>query len=344
MTKLELNLKRRAVLTGLGAGLAAMTLPTSLLAASPRKVVLLMAGGIADGGWNTLAFRGLEELAAMDGIETAYVENVTQARAPEIARGYADDGFDLVIGHGYEFGALMAEIAPEYPDQSFFATTYAPGADIPANVLYADLAYVAVAYAAGALAALISEEGRAVGFVGGGDNPTQQSMGRAFAGGAEETVSGIKGLGIVTGDYHDAAKGKEAALTMIGNGADVIWHAADVTGLGAIQGVAESEGVKALGCYANQTSIAPQEIATSFAMNLGWMVVQLGTAIANGSFVGGEEWKPTVAEMWSAVYGEGDDAVPVNPDLVSEESYAVFTEVMEKLSSGEIDVTRFLQG
>lgn len=260
-----------------------------------------------------------------------------------MARGYADDGFDLVIGHGYEFGALMAEIAPEYPGQSFFATTYAPGAEFPENVRYADLAYVAVAYGAGALAGLISENGQAVGFVGGGDNPTQQSMGRAFIGGAEETVPGIKGLGIVTGDYHDAAKGKEAALTMIGNGADVIWHAADVTGLGAIQG-ASAAGVKVMGCYANQTDLAPDQIATSFAMNLDWMVVQLGKAIADGSFKGGEEWKPTVIEMWSAIYGTGDDAVAVNPALVSDEAYATFADVMEKLSSGEIDVTRFLEG
>lgn len=343
MSNGEFMVGRRAILAGLGAGVAALAVPQYASAADPKRVVLLMAGGIADGGWNTLAYRGLMELSEMEGFETAYVENVTQSRAPNVARGYADDGFDLVIGHGYEFGALMAEIAPEYPGQSFFATTYAPGAEFPENVRYADLAYVAVAYGAGALAGLISENGQAVGFVGGGDNPTQQSMGRAFIGGAEETVPGIKGLGIVTGDYHDAAKGKEAALTMIGNGADVIWHAADVTGLGAIQG-ASAAGVKVMGCYANQTDLAPDQIATSFAMNLDWMVVQLGKAIADGSFKGGEEWKPTVIEMWSAIYGTGDDAVAVNPALVSDEAYATFADVMEKLSSGEIDVTRFLEG
>ncbi len=63
---------------------------------------------------------------------------------------------------------------------------------------------------------------------------------------------GIKGLAVVTGDYDDAAKGREAATTMVGNGADVIWHAADVTGLGAMQGAAAAK-VKAIGSFSDQT-------------------------------------------------------------------------------------------
>ncbi|MFN8458426.1 MAG: BMP family ABC transporter substrate-binding protein [Anaerolineae bacterium] len=65
-------------------------------------------------------------------------------------------------------------------------------------------------------------------------------------------MPGTKALGVVTGDYSDAAKGQEAAATMVGNGADVIWHAADITGLGAI-GAVDRQG-KVLGCYADTGS------------------------------------------------------------------------------------------
>ena len=61
-------------------------------------------------------------------------------------------------------------------------------------------------------------------------------MKKAFIAGAQQTVPGIRALAIITGDYDNASKGREAASILIGNGADVIWHAADVTGLGAIQG------------------------------------------------------------------------------------------------------------
>lgn len=341
MSNKAMKMNRRTFLSLLGASGVAVGFSGRLVASEPKKVALIMVGSIADGGWNTLAYKGLTTLKETGGYETAYVENLSQARIPEVVRGYADDGFDLIIGHGYEFGAAFEEIGPEYPDQSFFASTFAPVSSIPPNVQYADLAYVSVAYAAGALAALISDSGKSVGFVGGGDNPTQQAMGRAFVGGAEESRSGLKGYSIVTGDYNNAAKGKEAALTMTGNGADVIWHAADVTGLGAIQG-ASSAGAKVIGCYANQTSVAPGTMATSFVMNLPWLISELGRSLSQGEFSGGVEWKPTVMQAWTPTYGDGENTTAVNADMVSDEALRDFERVMSELSNGAIDVNRFL--
>jgi basic membrane lipoprotein Med (substrate-binding protein (PBP1-ABC) superfamily) len=79
-----------------------------------------------------------------------------------------------------------------------------------------------------------------VGFIGADDDPNQNRMKKAFIAGAQKTVPGIRALGIITGDCDNASKGREAASILIGNGADVIWHAADVTGLGAIQGAVEA--------------------------------------------------------------------------------------------------------
>lgn len=338
LSKLYLN--RRDVLRGLAVGTGMAMVPPAFAAGSHKKVALLMMGSLADGGWNELAYAGLTSLEKQ-GLDIAYVENLTQAQVIETIRGYADDGNDLIIGHGYEFGAAVAEIAPEYPQTAFYATTYIVGKTVPENSLYADLAYVAASYAAGSLAGLISEKGQKVGFVGGGDNPTQQAMARAFIGGAEEARPGLEALSIITGDYNNAAKGKEAALTMTGNGADVIWHAANVTGLGAIEG-ASSVGAKVIGCYSNQTAMAPDSIASSLKMNLDWMVTTLGKSIKDGSFKGGFEWQPTVEEMWSPIYGEGENATEVNSALVSDAAYATFSDVMKKLSAKEIDVVRFL--
>jgi basic membrane protein A len=136
----------------------------------PVRVALLLPGSIADGGWCQLAYEGLMALGEEEGFEVAFSENVAQADIPEVTRGYADDGYNLIIGHGFEFGSAFIEIAPEYPDQFFFATTFQPQEEIPANTQYVDAAYFAAAYSAGALAALMSES-KTVGFVGGGDNP-----------------------------------------------------------------------------------------------------------------------------------------------------------------------------
>ena len=34
-------------------------------------------------------------------------------------RGYAEDGYDLVIAHGTQFGGPLEEIAPDFPEVSF---------------------------------------------------------------------------------------------------------------------------------------------------------------------------------------------------------------------------------
>ncbi len=295
------------------------------------QVALLLPGPITDGGWDQLAYEGLEELKQQEGFDGAFTENIGQADIAEITRGYADDGYDLIIGHGFEFGSAFLEIAPDYSEQNFFATTFQPQDEIPSNIQYIDAAYYDAAYAAGALAALISDS-NVVGFVGGGDNPTQRGMMNAFITGAENTVPGTTGLGVVTGDYNDAAKGRESAITMIGNGADVIWHAADVTGLGAIEGGVSSD-VKVLGAYSDQTGIAPEHMGASLVMDLNQMVQKLGQDVRNDTFAAGEEWRPSVSEMWHWSAGESDH----NSDIIPDDVWETYMEIWNDLDAGNID-------
>jgi basic membrane protein A and related proteins len=302
--------------------------------AQPKQtsVVLLLTGVITDGGWSQLAFNGLKALGP--GFKTAYAENIGLAQIQEVARGYSDDGFDLILGHGFEFSSTLLDIAPDYPKQKYFVTSSLPQPRVPANILYINLGYFGAAYGAGALAALISEKKQAVGFVGGEDDPEQQGIQKSFIAGARNTVPGIQGLGIITGDYDNAAKGREAASTLIGNGADVIWHAADVTGLGAIQGAVAGKA-KVMGCYSDQTSLAPDNMATSFEMNLGGMVQTVAHAVANHTFAGGTAWTPTVDWMWLLKAGAHGDH---NPDLVSPGQWAAFKKTWSDLAANRIDL------
>jgi basic membrane protein A and related proteins len=305
---------------------------TSLAQPKQTSVVLLLTGVITDGGWSQLAFNGLRSLGP--GFKTAYAENIGLAQMQEVARGYSDDGFDLILGHGFEFSSALLDIAPDYPNQHFFVTSYLPQPKVPPNLMFINLGYFGAAYGAGALAALISEKKQAVGFVGGEDDPNQQRIQRCFIAGARNTVKGIQGLGIITGDYDNAAKGREAASTLIGNGADVIWHAADVTGLGAIQGAVAGKA-KVMGCYSDQTSLAPNNMATSFEMNLGGVVQTVARAVANRSFSGGTEWKPAVDWMWLLKAGSNGY---YNPRLVSAADWAQFQKTWGDLAANRIEI------
>jgi basic membrane protein A len=347
-----LRISRRRFLKTSAPSLAMMTLVPRGLAAGGRtggrttgrttKVVLLLTGVINDGGWGELAYEGIERLRRDPRFYATCAEDVSLAQVQQVARGYSDDGFDLILGHGFEFSSALQDVAPDYPKQSYFVTSFLPAHAIPPNILFVNMGYFDASYAAGALAALISEKQKAVGFVGGADDPNQQRMKLAFVAGAQRTVPGIRGMGIITGDYDNAAKGREAASTLIGNGCDVLWHAADVTGLGAIEGVAQAAGrVKVMGCYSDQTALAPKNMATSFEMNLAGMVTAVADAVETGTFRGGTEWRPPVDAMWLLRAGTHGD---YNPELVSAAAWGRFQGIWEELARGRIDVRAAVAG
>ena len=298
-------------------------------------MVLLLTGVITDGGWSQLAYEGIEHLQADPRFATAYAEDISLAQMQQVVRGYSDDGFDLIIGHGFEFSSALLDVAADYPGQHYFVSSFLPHEAVPGNIMFVNMGYFDASYAAGALAALISDHKRVVGFVGGEDDPTQQKMKLAFIAGAQHTVPGIKGIGIMTGDYNNAAKGREAASTLVGNGADVIWHAADITGLGAIQGAAAAS-VKVIGCYSDQTNLAPANMATSFQMNLDNMVTTAAHAVADRTFAGGTEWRPSVDKMWLLKAGANGS---YNPKLVSMAAWNTFQKIWGDLANRRIDVS-----
>ena len=325
---------RRAFHGTLASTVLGSALPTWPGLVRQPSVVLLMSGVITDGGWGQLAYTGLKELKERRGFKTAYAENITLAQMDQVARGYSDDGFDLIIGHGNEFSSTLLEVAPDYPSQRYFVTTFGPKAEVPRNIMYVNMGYFGAAFGAGALAALISEKKITVGFVGGDDDPNQQRIKRAFIAGAQHMVPAIRAIGIITGDYDNASKGREAASILIGNGADVIWHAADVTGLGAIQ-AAVSANVKVMGCYSDQCDLAPSNMATSFEMNLAGMVTGVAQMVTDGTFLGGKEWQPPVNQTWLPKCGKIGD---YNPRLVSAEQWRTFQGVWADIAAHKIDV------
>ena len=91
--------------------------------------------------------------------------NVTDAAAA--IRDYADSGYNLVIGHGAQYGTSLFEIAPDYPDTSFaWGTTTNTGADEGVtNVFAYEPRAEEGGYVTGVLAANLTEAG-IIGLVG----------------------------------------------------------------------------------------------------------------------------------------------------------------------------------
>ena len=89
---------------------------SSEAAAEGLKVALLMSGAANDQGWNQTAYEGTQKACEKYGCELAYTENLEAADIAAAFADYAANGYDVVIGHGYEFGDPALEVAATYPD------------------------------------------------------------------------------------------------------------------------------------------------------------------------------------------------------------------------------------
>jgi len=96
-----------------------------------------------------------------------------------------------------------------------------------------------------------------------------------------------------------------------------------------------------MGCYSDQTALAPTHMATSFEMNLAGMVTTAANAVATHTFTGGTEWRPTVDKMWLLRAGPN---AQYNPTLISTAAWSTFQTIWSDLAQKKIDVSAVVAG
>ena len=95
-------------------------------------------------------------------------------------------------------------------------------------------------YLEGMLAASMSKTGKA-GVVGGMEIPSVKSTIIAFEAGAKAVSPDFQVVTAYVGNWDDVGAAKEAALALIQQGADFLFHNADAAGLGVFQAAQEKQ-------------------------------------------------------------------------------------------------------
>jgi basic membrane protein A len=249
--------------------------------AAAFRVALLSPGPVSDVGWNALAYEGLLLIRDQLGAEISQVETKTPAEFEEGFRSYAARGFQLVFGHGFEFQEAAAAVAPDFPGTVFITTS---GNTVRANVAPLRFLLEEATYLQGMLAALVSKTGRA-GVVGGIELPSVKSTVLAFEAGAKAARADFTVTTSYIGNWEDLGAAKEAALALVQQGADSLFHNADAAGLGVFQ-AAQERGVFAFGSNKNQNDIAPDVVLSSAVADIPLGFLQTARAVKEKRFVG----------------------------------------------------------
>ena len=313
-----------ALLVLLALVLAACGQPAGSPATSPggddlgdgKRVAVLFPGLVDDESWNQAGYEGLQQ-AESEGVEIAYTENASQDQQVELFRNYAQQGFNVVIGHGGEYMDAALQVAEEFPDVEFVVTNGNQSAE---NVTSLALSYGDMGYLAGVLAASMTESNH-IGVVVGETIPIAEDAVRAYEAGAKRVNPDIQITESVTGDWADVALAREAALAQISDGVDVLWHVLDAADAG-VMSAAEDEGVYVIGLYADQSHLAPTGHIGASISDASAVIFAAATEELDG-----EAHKEGVAEG-VVTFGAYSDVVP-------EEVRQAVSEAEEELRTGE---------
>jgi len=248
----------------------------------PLRVALILSGPANDQGWNAVALQGLTEAEEQFGIKTSYSEQVGVAESEAVFTDYASQGYNLIIGHGFQYGDPAVRVAARFPDTKFLAIEGAASSD---NVASYVIACEEAGYLMGVLSAAMSESGK-IGIVGGVEQPSIIKVVEAYKLGAKFYNPDIVVYDVYIGSFTDVNLGKEAALAMADKGADVLSHIANQAGTGVLK-AAQERGLLATGDSWDQSVIAPDTIVSSTIYSVPILVKTAVEKVQNGTFEGG---------------------------------------------------------
>jgi len=236
----------------------------SATSSRPFRVALLTPGPISDRSWNGGAYDGLLAIRDSLGAQISHVQTKTPAEFEENFRQYGAQGYDLVIGHGFEFQDAAVRVAPEFPKTLYVTTS---GNTVRPNVAGIQFAFEEASYLAGILAAGMTKSA-AIGAIGGTELPPVKRSFEAYGAGARSVNPRIGVVVSYVGNWDDVSAGKEQALAQIGRRTDVIFQNADAAGLGVFQAARETRSVYVIGANADQNAVAPEVTLGSVVIDL----------------------------------------------------------------------------
>ncbi|GEM_PF-72053 len=239
-----------ALVVVLGVIAAFVTSPAPVRAQTKKDSVCIVydIGGRGDLGFNDMAYLGAQMVHEKLGLKIVALSSMSQDDYLPNLRTLAKQGnCVIIVGVGFLMTDAIKEVAKEYPNQLFAGVDeYIPDMKNVIGIVFRENEGSALA---GALAALtaIHYGASKVGLVLGMEIPVLYKFEAGYRYGVWWAThwykwkfgqqKNIEVLYQYTGTFKDPAKGKEAAMAQLQQGAIVVYNVAGATGLGIFDAV-----------------------------------------------------------------------------------------------------------
>jgi basic membrane protein A and related proteins len=277
------NLARGPLLAGCAVALAAAVHADDQ---PPLEVGFVYVTPIGEAGWTYQHDQGrlAMEKALGARVRTSVVEAVAEGTdAERVMRDLAARGHRLIFATSFGYLEPALRVAAEFPGVAF---EQAGGYKTARNLNTYNARYYEARYLAGLLAGKVSRSGVA-GYVAGFPVPEVIQGINAFALGmrAADPRATVKVLWLDT--WFDPAREREAAITHVNQGADVLTHHSGST---AVAQLAEERQVGLIAYHSDMRAIAPHAQLTAITHHWGGYYTKVAQQVLDGTWRAKPVW------------------------------------------------------
>ena len=273
--------------------------------AAPLQACFVYVSPVGQAGWTYQHDLGRRELARnlSDAVQTRFVEAVAEgADSERVMRDLAGNGCGLIVATSFGYLEPALRVAADFPAVKF---EHAGGYKTAANLNTYNARYYEARWLAGWLAGTQSKTGVA-GYVAGFAVPEVVQGINAFTLGMRSANPKAEVKLVWLNAWFDPAREREAALTLINQGADVLTNH---SGSPAVAQVAEEKGVLLLAYQSDMARFAPHAQLAAITHHWGGYYTRVAQAVLAGT------WAPK--PVWGGMADGWVQVSAVNPALPS---------------------------
>lgn len=255
-------------------------------AAAPLNVGFVYISPIGDAGWTTQHDQARKEMEKALGnkITTKFVENVPEsADAERVIRDLAQTGSKLVITTSFGYMNPTLKVAKQFPNVKFIHLT---GYKTAVNVANTNARFYEGRYLAGVLAGKMSKT-HVAGYVAAFPIPEVLQGVNAFTRGMRSVDPKAEVKVVWVNSWFDPGKERDAAITLIGQGADVVTHHTDST---AVVQAAEEKGKYAIAYHSDMKKYGPKAQLAAVTHHWGEYYTKQAQAVLDGTWKSSSTW------------------------------------------------------
>ncbi len=259
---------------------------------------------IGDAGWTYQHDLGRLEMESNTGVTTKYVENVPEGPdAERVIREMAKRGDKVIFATSFGYMNPMLKVSKQFPKTAF---VHATGYKMGKNMGLYNARFYDGRYLTGVIAGEMTKS-NVLGYVAAFPIPEVLQGINAFIQGARSVNPKAELRVIWVNSWFDPGKERQASMTLMSQGADVITHHTDST---AVVQAAEEKGKYAFGYHSDMSKYGSKAHLTATTHHWGKFYTGVVKAAQSGN------WKP--GNVWGG-YKEGMiKLAPLNPAIPEE--------------------------